>query len=255
MAQDVEDTLSRQMAELARSNAELEQFAAVVSHDLREPLRMVMSFAQLLARRYQGRLDADAEQSIAYIVEGANRMDRLITGLLAYSRAGLQDRSLEWVDCEALVEQVLANLKTIVEESGAKITHSRLPTVMADTLQLGQLFQNLLANALKFQALESPRVHLSAHEQKNHWLFSVEDNGIGIEPENRERIFVIFQRLHKEECPGSGIGLAICRKIVERHGGRIWVESELGKGSTFYFTLPLMRAFPLMTRTIHRASA
>jgi PAS domain S-box-containing protein len=241
-----EEELRRTMVELARSNKELEQFAYVASHDLQEPLRMVTSYVQLLARRYQGKLDADADDFISYAVDGATRMQALINDLLAYSRVGTRGKPFEPTDCEAVLEQALANLQVAIEESGAVVTYDPLPTVMADGTQLVQLFQNLIGNAVKFRGEQPPRIHISAHRQSaienrksDEWTFSVRDNGIGIDPEYHDRIFMIFQRLHsREEYEGTGIGLAVCRKIVERHDGRIWVESQPGKGSTFYFTIP-----------------
>ena len=234
-----EEALARQAQELARSNAELEQFARIASHDLQEPLRMVESFTQLLARRYKGKLDADADEFIGYAMEGARRMRRLINDLLEYSRVGTQGKALEPTNCEALFDEAVANLATAIEQNGAVVTRDHLQTVMADASQLTQLFQNLIGNAIKFHGEEPPRVHVSAERSGKEWVFSVEDNGIGIYSNYYNRIFVIFQRLHsRSEYPGTGIGLAICRKIVERHGGRIWVDSELGKGATFYFTIP-----------------
>ncbi len=231
--------LEEAVAELKRSNADLQQFAYVASHDLQEPLRMVASYTQLLAKRYKGKLDSDADEFIAYAVDGANRMQRLIQDLLAYSRVDTQGQVFEPTSVEALVGYALDNLRSAVEESRAVVTHDPLPTVMADERQLLQLFQNLLSNALKFRGEQPPRVHVSAERRGSEWLFSVRDNGIGIDPQYAERIFVVFQRLHNvAEYPGTGIGLSICKKIVERHGGRIWMESRLGQGATFYFTLP-----------------
>jgi len=231
--------LEESVMELARSNSDLQQFAYVASHDLQEPLRMVASYTQLLAKRYKGKLDADADEFIAYAVDGANRMQRLIQDLLAYSRVDTQGQVFEPVSVEALAGYALDNVRAAVEESRAVVTHDPLPTVMADERQLLQLLQNLLSNALKFRGEQPPRVHVSAERRGGEWLFSVRDNGIGIDPQYAERIFAVFQRLHTiAEYPGTGIGLAICKKIVERHGGRIWVESQPGTGSTFYFTLP-----------------
>jgi signal transduction histidine kinase len=231
--------LQESQAEFARSNAELQQFAYVTSHDLQEPLRMVTSYLQLLARRYQGQLDAQAQEFIGYAVEGGQRMKALIDDLLIYSRVGSQEKPLTPTDSETILQQTLQILQIQIAESGAIVTFDPLPTVRADRTQLGMLWQNLLSNAVKFHGPEPPRIHVSARRQGAEWVFSVRDNGIGLDPKQAERIFVVFQRLHtRSEYPGTGIGLAICKKIVERHGGHIWVESVPGQGATFFFTLP-----------------
>src|SRR5271155_920122 len=225
--------------ELNRSNEELGQFAYIASHDLQEPLRMVASYTQLLARRYKGRLDSDADEFIAFAVDGANRMQRLIQDLLAYSRVGTKGSDLLETSSEEALERSLVNLRGAIADSGALVTHDPLPAVLADEMQLVQLFQNLVGNAIKYQKAGVPKIHISASKNGgSKWTFSVKDNGLGIDPQYFERIFVMFQRLHKrEEFAGTGIGLAICKKIVERHGGDISVESQLGKGSTFRFAL------------------
>jgi PAS domain S-box-containing protein len=234
-----EEALAAQTQELARSNAELEQFAYVASHDLQEPLRMVSSYMQLLARRYRGKLDADADEFIDFAVDGAARMQRLIRDLLMYSRVGTKGKEPVPTDCGAVIGYALANLQEAIAEKGATVSHDELPTVMGDEVQLTQLFQNLIGNAIKFQGEEPPRVHVGVLREGSGWLFSVRDNGIGISPEHFERIFKIFQRLHgREEYPGTGIGLSVCKKIVEWHGGRIWVKSAPGEGTTFLFTIP-----------------
>lgn len=237
-----EKELKQTLAELERSNRELEQFAYMASHDLQEPLRMISSYTQLLAQRYKDKLDADANDFIVYAVDGAMRMQTLINDLLSYSRVSTRGKPFEPADCENALEKVFANLKVALDESGAVITHDPLPIVVADSSQLIQLFQNLIENAIKFRSESTPRIHISAERKRNEWIFSVSDNGIGIDPQYKERVFIICQRLHsRERYPGTGIGLAICKKIVERHGGRIWVESKIGKGSTFYFTIPEKR--------------
>jgi light-regulated signal transduction histidine kinase (bacteriophytochrome) len=227
------------MEELNRSNEELGQFAYIASHDLQEPLRMVASYTQLLSRRYKGKLDADADEFIAFAVDGASRMQRLIQDLLTYSRVGTKGKTLLDTSSEEAFQQALLNLRGAIEESDAQVTHDAMPTVLADETQLVQLFQNLVGNGIKYRKPGIPHVHVSvARQGDTKWLFSVKDDGLGIEPQYFERIFGLFQRLHKrEEFAGTGIGLAICKKIVERHGDRISVESQLGQGSTFRFAL------------------
>ncbi|MEW6498465.1 MAG: PAS domain S-box protein [Cyanobacteriota bacterium] len=237
-----QEKLQQLNEELIQSNRDLEQFAYVASHDLQEPLRTVTSYAQLLARKYQGNLDAKADKYINYIVEGAARMQQLIEDLLEFSRVGTRAKQLVPTDCENLLNQVLENLKIAIAESRTRVTHDPLPTVMGDETQLIQLFQNLIGNAIKFRGEEVPRVYISVEQREKEWLFSIRDNGIGIETEYFDRIFTIFQRLHsKSEYPGTGIGLAVCKKIVERHGGHIWVESEPSAGTTFHFTIRVSR--------------
>jgi PAS domain S-box-containing protein len=233
------EELKKAAEELARSNKELEQFAYIASHDLQEPLRMVSSYTELLARRYKDKLDNDAREFIGYAVDGARRMGTLINDLLAYSRVSSQKKPYELVDCMQTMKAVRDNLKMVIDESGAKVIAEALPRVMGDPTQLLQLLQNLIGNAIKFRGSQPPIIEVAAVERDGEWLFSVKDNGIGIDPEDFERIFLVFQRLHtREEYPGTGIGLALCKRIVERHGGHLWVESAKGKGSTFYFTIP-----------------
>jgi PAS domain S-box-containing protein len=231
--------LEQRIADLARSNAELEQFAYVASHDLQEPLRMVSSYNQLLARRYKGKLDADADEFIGYTVEGATRMQRLINDLLAYSRVGTRARDFGEVDLQKVLAATLQNLERAVADENATVTHDPLPTVIGDEGQLGQVLQNLVSNALKFHGSDAPRIHVGVKREADANVLFVKDNGIGIDPQYFDRIFIIFQRLHpREKYPGTGIGLAICKKIVERHAGRIWVESPPGEGTTVFFSIP-----------------
>ena len=236
----VEERLNQITAEMQRSNTELEQFAYVISHDLQEPLRMVSSYTQLLAKRYSNKLDSDADEFIAYAVDGAKRMQILLHGLLDYSRVGTRGKPFSLVNCEHVVEQAMANLKIAIEESGAAVSYDVLPTVMGDEGQLVQLFQNLIGNAIKFRREEPPKVHIWARRRNSVVTFSVNDNGIGINPQHSQSIFEIFRRLHtREEYPGTGMGLAICKKIVERHGGHISVQSQPGQGSTFDFSVDM----------------
>lgn len=230
--------LRLQAAALARSKQELQQFAHMASHDLREPLRMVSSYTQLLARRYQGKLGQDADDYIAFAVDGARRMQNLIDALLAYSRVESKGADLRRTDAELALAGAMENLRTAVDDSGAAIRHSPLPTVYADPAQLLQVFQNLLDNAIKFRNGNAPEIGIGCEETPEEWRFSVRDNGIGIDPKNADRIFQVFQRLHGVgQYPGAGIGLAICKRIAERHNGRIWVASQAGQGATFHFTI------------------
>jgi light-regulated signal transduction histidine kinase (bacteriophytochrome) len=235
-----EEALREKTQALARSNADLEQFAYVASHDLQEPLRMVSSYMQLLEKRYQGALDARADKYIAYAVDGAKRMQALIAGLLEYSRVGRQDEPPARVDTVVALEQALTNLRSALEEGRGVVTHDRMPAVMGNGAQITRVFQNLVGNAVKFRRPDAaPRIHVSAQLRGRDVLFSIGDNGIGIDPQYSDRVFVIFQRLHtRAEYPGTGIGLSVCKKVIERHGGRIWFDSEPGRGTTFWFTLP-----------------
>ncbi|GBE05847.1 MAG TPA: PAS domain S-box protein [Nitrospirae bacterium] len=237
-----EKTLIRQSQELIRAHTELQRIIFVASHDLQEPLRTVSSYVQLLAKKHEENLDTDTRDFIGFIVEGTKRMQMLIKGLLAYSRVSMAGRAFKQIDCEAVLTQVLTDLAPFIQSNRAKVTHDPLPEVMADDVQLTQLLQSLIGNAIKFRGEEPPRVHVSAKNDNETWIFSVRDNGTGIEQKYREKIFQIFQRLHSK--PGysePSIALAVCKKIVERHGGQIWVESEHGKGSTFYFTIPVKK--------------
>ncbi|MBP1927697.1 PAS domain S-box-containing protein [Methanolinea mesophila] len=234
-----EEELHKIAMALQQSNNELERFAYIASHDLREPLRMVTSFSQLLAQKYQGKLDNDADEFIGYIVDGAARMDALVNDLLEYSRVGSQAKPFGQVNLNVVLAEALQNLSVQVEESNADIRWEVLPVVSADHSQMIQVFQNLISNALKFRGTEDPRIRIGGRRDGDEWRISVKDNGIGIDPEYSDKVFEIFQRLHTQKTyPGTGIGLAVCRKIVERHGGRIWVESSEGNGSTFFFTIP-----------------
>ncbi|MFH1440472.1 MAG: ATP-binding protein [Candidatus Omnitrophota bacterium] len=240
--QETKTQIERYALDLERSNKDLEQFAYVASHDLREPLRMITSYLQLIEKKYKDRLDKEGDEFISFAIDGAKRMYNLINDLLVYSRAGTQAKEFNPVDCEDIIEEVLVNLKLKIEENKAVLTCEKLPVVMAERMQLVQLFQNLIDNAIKFRGQEAPRVHISAQKDKDNWLFSVKDNGIGIEAEYTSRIFQIFQTLHsRKDYQGTGIGLAVCKKIVERLGGKIWMVSEPDKGSTFYFTIPQLK--------------
>jgi signal transduction histidine kinase/DNA-binding LacI/PurR family transcriptional regulator len=231
--------LQRQAAELTEANDQLEQFAYVASHDLQEPLRMITSYLQLVEKRYKGRLDRDAEEFIGYAVDGAARMKRMINDLLAYSRVTSGGQPMELTHCDDVLANAVANLEITIKEGKALITHDPLPIVMGNSTQLAAVFQNLIGNAIKFHGEQQPRIHIAAEQKEDEWLFSIQDNGIGIASEHWEKIFAIFSRLHSQDkYPGSGIGLAICKKVVEQHGGRIWIESHPGNGTTFFFTIP-----------------
>jgi light-regulated signal transduction histidine kinase (bacteriophytochrome) len=235
----IADELARVNEELRHSNAQLEQFAYVASHDLQEPLRMVSSYLELLERRYRDRLDAEANEFIHYAVDGAKRMKSLIQDLLSFSRAGTQTLQLRASSGRAILENALVNLKVAIEQTRSEITSDPLPEIAADPSLLGAVFQNLIGNAMKFQKDRQPHVHICAQHSGTDWIFSVRDNGIGIEPRHADRVFRIFERLHgPEQYAGTGVGLAISQRIVERHGGKIWLESKLGVGTTFFFSIP-----------------
>ncbi|MFZ2197583.1 MAG: ATP-binding protein, partial [Thermodesulfovibrionales bacterium] len=234
-----EEDLKKAMEDLARSNKDLEEFAYAISHDLQAPLRSMSGFAKILIENYRGRLDEEADKYLDFIISAAKRMQRMIEDILAYSRVGTRAGEFSDVDLEPVLRQATENLYASIEENGAVVTHGSLPVVKADQSQMILLLQNLIGNALKFTA-GPPRVHVSSVKQGSEWVFSVQDNGIGIDPEQFDRLFVLFQRLHtEEEYPGTGVGLAICKKIVDRHGGRMWVESGPGQGSQFFFTIPV----------------
>lgn len=240
-----ESTLQENLLELQRSNADLEQFAYVCSHDLQEPLRVISNYTQLLAKRYHDQLDDDANEFVEYIVDATKRMQELINDLLLYSRVQTKGQAFRNTDCHERAQTAISNLTLAIEESGANISLEPLPTILADGSQMLQVFQNLISNAIKFRAERPLQIQLSATKAENAWLFSVTDNGLGIDMKYADRIFIIFQRLHnREQYPGSGIGLAICKKIVERHGGKIWIESQPGEGTTFNFTIPCSQEAP-----------
>jgi signal transduction histidine kinase len=235
-----EEELAHKIAELARSNQDLEQFAYVASHDLQEPLRMIANYTQLLAERYRGKLDPQADKYIHYAVDGAVRMQALIQDLLKFSRVGKAEIEPRTTDCRAVVEQALKNLQAAVLESRAVVSWAGLPVIMADAAQLTQVFQNLIANAIKFHGTEPPAIQIEAEKKEHEWVFAVSDNGIGIPAESWQDIFVIFRRLHtRDEYAGNGIGLSICKKIIERHGGKMWIEAQATPGCRFKFTLPI----------------
>lgn len=236
---DLERRVEERTAELRRSVEDLQQFAYVSSHDLQEPLRTIIGYTQLIEQRYKDRLDGDASEFLEYITDAAHRMNALVRDLLSYSRvANAENLYMQQVDINGVVAGAQLNLMRAIEETDAVITCHSLPTLLGDETQLAQLFQNIIANAIKFRGDQPARIDISAEERDEFWLFSIADNGVGIDPVYHERIFGLFKRLHGREIPGSGLGLAICRKIVEKHHGRIWVESEVGRGSVFFFTLP-----------------
>jgi signal transduction histidine kinase len=237
---ELERRVAERTNELTRSNEELRQFAYVASHDLQEPLRTVASYAQLLAKRYRNKLEPDADEFIRYMVEGVTRMHNLLNDMLAYSRVTeTKDKVLVPSNIESVLSSAKLNLEATIRETGSEITSDPLPTVRGDEIQLTQVLQNLISNAIKYRREEPPRIHISAEQAADEWIFSISDNGMGIDPQYSERIFGIFKRLHGRELPGTGMGLAICKRIIERHRGRIWVESQPGKGSRFRFALPV----------------
>ncbi len=239
---EAEEKLKKTLEELKRSNADLEQFAYIASHDLQEPLRMVASFTQLLGKRYKDKLDSDANDFINFAVDGAKRMQELINDLLTYSKVRTHGQPFEEVDLNKILKDVLKNLKFSIDDSDTIFTYDPLPVIMGDSLQISQLFQNLISNAIKFNDKEQPMVSISIKTKKKDWVFSIRDNGIGIDPKYYDTIFKIFKRLHsRKDYPGSGIGLSICKKIIKRHAGEIWVESEEGRGSVFYFSIPKIK--------------
>jgi PAS domain S-box-containing protein len=243
----IEDATDRKQAEeaLRATNAELQHFAYALTHDLQEPLRMVVNFTELLGREYAGKLGPEADQFIAYSVEGALRIEALLKALLAYWEVTERDQdSFAAIDCGAVLAKALLNLQAAIAESGAIVTSDPLPTVVAEEVMLTQLFQNLISNSIKYKSGQTPSIHVSAERDAEGWLFAVRDNGIGIDPQDTDRVFGMFKRLHGREIPGTGIGLALCKKIIERKGGRIWVESEIGRGATFKFTIPDGRSDP-----------
>jgi PAS domain S-box-containing protein len=243
----LEEELSKNIQELARSNSDLEQFAHTASHELQEPLRTVERYTKLLAAETRDQLTGESAEALDFILGGTRRMQSLVDDLLSYSRLMARGQPFKPVDCETLFSQALSNLQGSIDESGAEVTHDPLPCVAADAAQLATVFQNLISNAIKFRNIQPPHVHISSERRNGDWVFSVRDNGIGIEKKNKNRIFTIFQRLHTDdEYPGTGVGLAICKRIVERHGGRIWVESKLGEGSTFLFSIPQKTPAPAL---------
>ena len=247
----IEDATDRKQAEeaLRTTNAELQHFAYALTHDLQEPLRMVVNFTELLGQEYAGKLGEEADQFIAYSVEGALRIEALLKALLAYWEVTEREQdSFASIDCGAVLAKALLNLQAAIAESGAIVTSDPLPTVVAEEVMLMQLFQNLISNSIKYRGEETPRIHVSAERDAEGWLFAVRDNGIGIDPQDADRVFGMFKRLHGSEIPGTGIGLALCKKVVERQGGRIWVESEAGQGATFKFTIPDGRQEPAPRR-------